>query len=185
MGGLVQGYKWVFISGRDATDWVRSQQSVSLWEESIYREIAEEFCDDTTARISSYLFSQNWWKTASAAVTQKWSIPTGCNFYFWWWARIMSGRTSSDLLLYQQTYSEKLYQQRSLCEKWGSECRHCCVQEILWHFLWILRSSWANPLFSLESLWNTSMPISVVLASANGCWSFDPNSNLKTKYFFH
>ena len=41
--------------------------------------------------------------------------------------RKMSGRISSDLLLYQQTSYKELYQQHCLCENGGSECRRCCV----------------------------------------------------------
>ena len=42
------------------------------------------------------------------------------------------------------------------------------------------RSSWVNPLCSSESLWNSSIPISVALTSANSCLHFDPNYNLRT-----
>ena len=66
--------------------------------------------------------------------------------------------------------------------EWGNEYRHCCVQWIIRHVLWI-SGQLGLIHFAPWKVWNTSMPISAVLASANRCWSFDPNRNLKTKDF--
>lgn len=97
----------------------------------------------------------------------------------------MSGRISSDLLLYQQTsYKKNFISNIPLCENEEVNTSIAACSRFFGTSCEFFRSSWANPLYSLESLWNTSMPISVVLASANSCWCFHPNCNLETKVFF-
>lgn len=163
----------------EGTPLIGCGRSEGLWEESTHLETAEKFYDDPTATF------------LHRADEKHLQLQPNTNYSDWSRLLFLMIREKSE---WQEWAATRCFISKLLTKsfsatfptwEWGNEYRH------------LLRAvnSLALPVnfqgqvglihFTPWKVWNTSMPISVVLASANGCWSFDPNCNLKTKDFFN